>query len=367
MLILFVNHLLALIGFRLGRATVRPMLPIFNGFGLIGRANIEEFIEIPFNNFVESLRSSQKIVGDIEILQTNTSRAKVVFKAYAFKGEEIVVKWINYSSLFTFQCIGFPQVDMHVHGEIAPYTGGFIPALRFCTRESIAIDYIQGVPLNHYLDKVNDLSALPRILSSIFTGLRSFYSHTLSSEPLNVSLFNSFLIRDHAYMRQVPSAIRFSDLVEFLFMPSGLEELYVRQITSASRIFQDRTSPWLTSLCLRDLSLHNIIYDQSLLKAVLVDVEDAYEGHFVFDLAWLAANIYLTLDPIKAFDVSNDFFKSFIFSLDTVDPLSSLSLYYRLLTSYLIMALLNPTLRDSAQANLDNRRLLRLIDILISL
>ena len=367
MFILFLNHLLALIGFRVGRSTVRPLLPVLNGFSLLSKQNIDEFIDTPFQSYVQNLRAALRIVGDIEILQTNNSRAKVVFKAYDHEGEQIVVKWINSSALFTFQCFGFPQVDKYIHGEISAYTCGFIPKLRFSTHDSIAIDYVSGVPLDIYLDACTDLSPLKHILQSIFIGMRAFYSRTLSTEPLDISLFNTFLIRDYTYMRQISSSIRLGDLVRFLSLSSDLEELYVRQTIRASRIFCNRSTPWLKTMCLRDLGLQNIMYREDLKKAFCIDVEDAYEGHFVFDLAWLSSSIYLTLEPLEAFDFCNGLFKSFILSVDDVDPDSSLSLYYRLLTSYLIMSVLNPTHRTASQSRTGSFRLLRLIDTIASL
>ena len=298
-------------------------------------------------------------------MQTNTNRAKVVFKAYDCSDNPIVVKWINSSALFTFQSFGFPRLDVFVHGELAPFAEGFLPYLRFSSHNSIGIDYVKGDSLDIYLKKTNDVLLLRHVLESVFWGLNSIYRRTLSVEPLSISLFNSFLVRDHTYMRQVTSSIGLSDLFRYCFLPLNLERLYADQISCASRIFLERTSPWQKSMCMRDLSLHNFIYDEEARQAVLIDTEDAYEGHFVFDLAWLSSSIYLELDPLDAFGICNDLFKSFIFSFDQDDPLASLSLYYRLLSAYLIISLLNPSIESSARSQASVNRLLKLINTLV--
>ena len=63
MFILFFNLFLAWLGYRFYRPSVRPLLPVLNGFGLVSNENLDEFIDKPFGHFVDGLRLSQQIHG----------------------------------------------------------------------------------------------------------------------------------------------------------------------------------------------------------------------------------------------------------------------------------------------------------------
>ena len=365
MLLLTLYHLLARLVFLFHRSTVRPLLPIRNGFVLSNHSDCLHYLELPFQQFVQGLIRDKLIIGPIDILQKNICRAKVVFKASDPSGSPLVVKWINQSALFTYYCPGFPETDISIHGSFANLTNGFIPSLRFRTSNSIAIEFISVVPLDKYLFQHSDASLLSSVMQSVFKGLSLIYSSTISSDAVNISLFNSFLIRDYNYMRQVSEPVKVTDILVSFCLPPSLEELYVQQLRSASLVFEQRSTPWLKCLCLRDLGLHNFIYQADFNNVVLVDVEDAYQGSFLFDLAWLSASLCLTLDPLDSFRACDSLFRDLIFSLDTEEPYSSLSLYYRLLASYLIFSLLNPSLLPSGFSS--RPRLLRLIYSLVEL
>jgi hypothetical protein len=108
-----------------------------------------------------------------------------------------------------------------------------------------------------------------------------------------------------------------------------------------------------------DLDLHNIVYDKYTQNIWMLDVEDAYEGNFIFDIAWLSSRIYLSNNPLINFNQCNNIFLTFIRDMDLVDSDKSIALYKALLGAYLTKGIINPCLN-----NFENKKKIYRIEIL---
>lgn len=343
---------------------LRPLLNIPHGFGLTEEKTQRENLHQPFEKFVDQLRASNQIFGQIEILQENLSRGRVVFSALNMDGERIVIKWFNTDAPLTFNFIGSMDMERFMHGTVATKLGFLIPKLKFECGTAVAVEFVRGKSLSEYLNTSHQKQNVLLIVKTLLGYLKTFYQITEDGE-LSAQLFNKAVLREYNYMRQVSQPPSYNELFGFLTLKINLMEKYDFFLKKAGKIFSLRLSPWKKTLCILDLDTQNILFNEETKKAWIVDTEDTYSGTFVCDLAWFSSRLYLSANPLQTFMNCNEFFVQFIDELDTEDSKSSIDLYQALLGSYLVLGLMNPQLIDIRdRKKINTADILSIIEIL---
>ena len=358
------NHLVAKLNLN-NNINYRPLIDVQHGFGLYDINKQKLYIDKPLNELIKFLRDNNQIKGPIKVLKKNVARARVVFSVNDVNGCKIVVKWFNPEAPCTFNFSGSIEMEKYVHGNVSTMTESFIPKLLFSNKNYIAVEFADGKLLsNYFLNSENDYINFKKAIKFLLNKLKVIYQKT-SKGVFDTAQFNNIIMREHHYMRQVSEKKSYKEIFSLAILKTNLEKKYIQFIQKAGLIFSDRKTPWTKSLCLMDLDLYNILYDKHTQNVWMVDVEDAYEGNFIFDIAWLSSRIYLLNNPLISFNQLNNIFLTFIRDMDLVDSDKSIALYKALLGAYLTIGIINPCLNNFGyKRKIYHIEILQIIDVI---
>lgn len=344
--LLILDHIFSKVISRLSLNT-RYQLNFNHGFGLYDGARQAEYLNKPLEAFVENLIEEKLIIGSIDIIKINPSRNRVVFAAKGSDGNKIIIKWHNDRSPCTFNYIGSMATETRVHDIVANEINTLIPKLIFKCDQAIATDFINGKDLQYFLITNSQNKYVGEVVESLLDGLAAVYL-TTQNDSFSVKEFNEAIMRDFNYMRQVSDSLGVLNILSFINLKADLSNLYKKGVNKAGSIFENRPTPWVKCLCLRDLDPVNILYQKDQKLAWVIDTEDAMESSFIFDLVWLSSRVYYNSNAKFMFSTLHGKITNFISKIDLIDPRSSIALYNAMLSCHLSLALANPMILNSS-------------------
>lgn len=324
---------------------LRANLLLPHGFGLHSKEKQIKYLQEPFAEFLRR----EHINSDIEILQENFSRARVVFQARALSGEKIVVKWANVDAPGCFNFIGSLSMERFMHKTIAPQLSNFIPEEVESGDDFLFVRHIDGESISTLMgyDRENELDdAFIKILGN----LKLLYILT-KGEAISAIRFNELVMRDYSYTIQTSSCDWRDILAAVICAPKDAHSMYNNISEKIFQIFQMRHSSWPGCMTLRDLDERNIVIERSTKNIFAVDMEDACHGNMLFDLAFLSTRMTLAAKPFKLFEKLVFSVEETICEIDEIESDASVSMFRGLYALQLICVLMNPRLWPSIESN----------------
>ena len=330
--------------FRLkSKPDLRANLSIQNIFFEFNKYKINELILNPFNRYVDELSKKGFIKRKYNIIKLNHSRCRVVAKFKNINDDNyLVFKWINLDIPFSFNFKSDINNEVFMHKEISSKLGEFIPKCIFHDKQSIAIEFIDGIPLREILLS-RDTNMIENTVDDILRIIIKTHKLTKNDVVSNYEI-NSYLIREFNYMINIKRPILLKEIFHILKSNIQFNSFYNKYTNQIYKVLINRRSPWIKSLCYLDLDLDNLLYCKDSNKTWLIDTEDAYFGLNIFDLAWFASRLYLSIDPILYYELLNNKFIKAIIEIDKDEFISSIKLFNGLCGLYLILGIMNPTI-----------------------
>lgn len=310
---------------------------------LSGSASDSRLIE-RFSNFLsEELKYSLK-----EILQINVARNRVVALVESSNLGLVVVKWVDPSSVSSFNFLTYFESEIECHKYLSPKSNKVIPKYIDHGENYIIVEYASGIPLNLLENKsigytVENFERILENLENIYIASKSsVLTPPILNKSYNTTVNNLISSRGQ---------IGLSTFIAVWMAKGNVYELISSKGNEFFNTFKKiPTNNLVACRIVGDLYERNILCNEESNETKIVDFEDSMVSHPIFDLANFVCRFSLINEAIKLDDHLLPCVKNLLQKYDQTNVEYTFSMFKNLLCIHFMISGINPWLWPSASS-----------------